>query len=139
MYSRRFFAIAIVLLLAVALAWAADPPTWGFIDADITCKTPGGKSFRVKLLSQIFSYCGLDITDGQILNGNKMEIDQGARSACQGGTPQITYSAVHFDLNKDAVSKHYDQEMSNPQYEKHEKFTCSCAYPMSSKCRSSNY
>ena len=137
MHNRMFFAAAIVVLMATAVVMAADPPIWGFIDVNVTCKTAQGKTSRVKLLSKIFSYCGLDINEDQILKGNNFEIEEGARSACQGGTFEITYSFVNRDTDKDHVAKEYDKEMSNPDYQKHEKFTCSCVYYMSNKCHSS--
>jgi hypothetical protein len=139
MYGRRFFAIAFVFLVAVAAVMAADPPTWGFIDVNVTCKTLQGKSFRVKLVSKIFSYCGPDISEDQILKGNNFEIEEGARSSCGSGTHEITYSFVAHDANKDNLAKYYDKQMNDPEYQKHEKFACSCAYYMSTKCRSSNY
>lgn len=136
MFRRRCFGVAFVAVMAAAVATAADPPTWGFIDVNVTCKTPQGKSFRVKLVSKIFSYCGLDINPDQIVQGNNVEIDQAADSACDGGTHQITYSFVDRGPDKNNVEKDYDREMSNPEYQKHEKFACSCVYYMSSKCHS---
>jgi hypothetical protein len=134
-----FLSIALVLLLATSIVWAADPPTWGFIDANVTCKPVGKKRYRAKLVSQIFSYCGLDINGDQIIAGHTREIEEAAQRACKGDAYQVTYSFVHADTNQAAVAAYLRREETDTQYEVHDTITCSCAYYMSNKCRSSQY
>jgi hypothetical protein len=139
MSRAKLISIVFMLLLAASILWAGEPPSWGFIDANVTCKPAGKNRFRAKLVSQIFSYCGLDINRDQIVAGHTREIDEAAQRACKTGAYEVTNKALYADFDRTVVERYLHREETSPGYEVHDTIICSCVYPISNKCHSSQY
>jgi hypothetical protein len=115
-----FFALCCALTPAVAQEYhGRDCPggtacsSYGFVDANVTVKGPVRK--RVKVTSNVFSFCGLEITADKIAADARGQIEQDVRNRF-GDAFEITYSFVSTEVTREKAEQSRTKEMKNPEY-----------------------
>jgi hypothetical protein len=125
------------LFLPLSAAWssgttAAGMMRYGFIHTNVTCLTKP-KQTRVKLVSQVFEFCPLEVPSRQIIEDNALFRAQVAKTVCDSEF-DVTYESVPSDSSEDRIEADHKAALRSPDYSKHEQWHASVEYP-TRKCR----
>lgn len=132
--APEWTSILLVAPFAVALLFG-DSFYWGYISTNVTHRLPGGKSERVKFVSNVFGYCGSEIATDSIINDKAGELRQRIRAVLGDDNFEITFNYVNGANSKEETAKQKRaQDLQGGAFARHESWECACAYP-SRSCR----
>jgi hypothetical protein len=132
-WTRRATGVLVALLfLLTPVVFGAESFTYGFIRSNLDCNT-GKKPRRVRLVSQIFQFCLLEVPSSQVIRDNEVFFRQVARTACEGDF-SVSYQSLVTDKVLSTITQDHKDALTESGYDKVQEWTASVEYP-SSKCR----
>jgi hypothetical protein len=126
--------IVLVSLFAVSLLFG-DSFSWGYISTNVTHRLAGGKSERVKFLSNVFGYCASETPTDDIVKDKESELRRRIRAVLGDDNFEITNNYLNgANVSEEKANEKRAQDLRGGAFTRHESWECACAYPARS-CR----
>lgn len=123
-----------IVALIVSSA-SAESFSWGYISTNVTHRIAGGRTERLKFVSEVFGYCGSEISRDSIVNDKENELRARIRAVVGDDNFEITDNFVNgANSTREIAERRRATDLRDSGYSRHESWDCACEYP-SRACR----